>query len=63
MEKPRGQLEVIARRSHCDRQHRRADPDLERLLRRQIIGETPLASVIPLDDLRRLDALRRMPHT
>jgi hypothetical protein len=62
MKKTGGELEVITRRPHRDREHFPTDPNLERFFSSQIIREASLESVIPFDDLGRLETLRRMAH-
>jgi hypothetical protein len=56
------ELEVVARRTHRRREHFPTDANLERLLSSKVVLDPSLESVTPLDDVGRLETLRRMAH-
>ena len=58
VEEPRGKLEVISRGPHRDRHRGAIDPNFQRFFDREVIGDPRFASVVPLENVGRLDALK-----
>ena len=58
----RGEFHVVSRRAHCDAERIFADPNFERFLRSQKIVFAGRDAVMPLRNLRKVDATRCSGH-